>query len=344
MEAIRYSSPARIYQRFLEEELGQLLSSQLSEGQSGRQLSGQASHSDRQLQPLDGQSAQTSGQAAHPHEEPQPGHAQQRTAASWQQADQAFVIPQFNNLQLPHSSQRTAANSITGNREPYSQAASDSAYLAKLGNRHVRAQLTNPKPQAYAAQHRRQLKSTEILSQSRATLQPPLDTKSVQSNASVHQDSSQDCNISAAGQTAVNPTQLCHQQHGGRPEPVTHHTKGTTADFDGLRGNTEEQVAAVNRRRAGGTRLDEDFLQLKRVFGSSRGSSPQRRHLLLHNRFALFGSDSSSSEDEESSALVNKQAPRCSAGIVCCIVCQAQAPLDVWFGHWKNMNYSPTPA
>ncbi len=175
--------------------------------------------------------------------------------------------------------------------------------------------------------------SAEILSQPRATLQPQLEAEFVQSNASVHQDSRQDRNISAAGQTAVKPTQLCHQQPGGAPEPVTHHAKGTTADFDGLRGNTEGQVAAVDRRRAGGTRLDEDFLQLKRVFGSSRGSSPQRRHLLLHNRLALFDSDSSSIEDEELSTLVNKQSTRCSAGIVCYIVCQAQAPLDVWFGH-----------
>ncbi|KAL0051782.1 hypothetical protein WJX82_002051 [Trebouxia sp. C0006] len=84
------------------------------------------------------------------------------------------------------------------------------------------------------------------------------------------------------------------------------HAKGTTVDFDGLRGNTEGQVAAVNRRRAGGTRLDEDFLQLKRVFGSSRGSSPQRGPLLLYNRLALFDSDSSSSEDEEPSTLLER--------------------------------------
>jgi len=147
----------------------------------------------------------------------------------------------------------------------------------------------------------------------------------VQSNASVHQESSQDCTIPAAGHAAVKPIQLCHQQPGGKPEPVTDHAKGTTVDFDGLRGNTEGQVAAVNRRRAGGTRLDEDFLQLKRVFGSSRGSSPQRGPLLLYNRLALFDSDSSSSEDEEPSTLVSKQSPRCSARIV--------SPLCVWHRH-----------
>jgi len=318
--------------------LGQLLNSQLSKGQSGRQLSGQASHPERQLQTLDGQSAPTSGQAAHPLEGPQPGHAaQQSTAASWQQAHQAFATQQSNPMQAPHSVQHTAANSVTGNREVCSQAASDSAYLTKLGNRHVGAQLTHSKPQMYAAQHRRQSQSSEILSRSRATLQPKPEAKSVQSNASVHHNSSQDRIISAAGQTAVKPTQLRHQQHGGPPEPVTQHAKGTTADFDGLKGNTEGQIAAVNRRRAGGTRLDEDLLQLKRVFGSSRGSSPQRGPLLLYNRLALFDSDSSSSEDEESSTMVSKQSPHCSAGSVCCIVCQAEAPLDAWFGTFRCM-------
>jgi hypothetical protein len=302
--------------------LGQLLNSQLSKGQVGRQLSGQASQPDRQLHRLDGQSATISGQAAHPHEGPQPGHAQRSTAASGQQANQAFDIRQSNPMQSPHSLQHTAADSVSGDREPSSQAVSDSAYLAKLGNRHVEAQLTNPKPQAYAGRHRRQPKSTEILSQPGAMLQPRWEAKSVQSNASVHQDSRQDCNTSAAGQTSVKPAQLCHQQSVGRPEPVTHHAKGTTADFDGLRGNTEGQVAAVNRRKAGGTRLDEDLLQLKRVFGSSRGSSPQRRHVLLHNRLALFDSDSSSSEDEEPSTLVNKQPTCYSAGIMCSVACQ----------------------
>ena len=296
----------------------------MSKGQSGRQLSGQASHPDRQLQRLDGQSAPISGQAAHPHKGPQPGQAQRSTAASWQQADQAFVIQQSKPEQPPHSLQHTAADSVTGNREPCSQAVSDSAYLAKLGNRHARAQLTNPRPQAYVAQHRRQSKPSEISSQLRAMLQPQSEAKYVQRTLvdPVHQDSSEESNISAAGHTAVKPTQLCHQQPGGRPEPVTHHAKVTTADFNGLRGNTEGQVAAVHRRKAGGTRLDEDLQQLKRVLGSSRGSSPQRRPLLLHNRLALFDSDSSSSEDEEPSTLVNKQSTCYSAGIMCSVACQ----------------------
>ncbi|DBA87369.1 TPA: hypothetical protein ACH3X1_004414 [Trebouxia sp. C0004] len=301
-EAIR--PPARRYQRCLQEELGQLLNSQLSNGQPGRQLSGQAGHPDRQLQRLDGQHTPISGQAAHPHEGPQPGHAQRSTAASWQQADQAFATQLSNPVQPPHSLQHTAADSVTGNREPCSQAASDSAYLTKLGSRHAGAQLTDPKPQAYGSQHRRQLKSSEIFSQPKAMLQSQSEAKSVQSNASVHQASSQDCIISAAGQTAVKPTQLCHQQPGGRPETVTHHAKETKADFDGLRGNTEGQVAAVSRRRASGIRLDEDLIQLKRVFPGSRGSSPRRRHLLLHNRLAPFDSNSSSSEDEEPSTPV----------------------------------------
>ena len=219
-------------------------------------------------------------------------------------------------MQPPHTLQHTAADSVTGNRDSCSQAVSDSAYLAKLGNRHVGAQLTDPKPHAYAAQHRRQSKSTEISSQPRATQQPHLESTSVHSNAAVNQGSSQDRKILTAGQTAVKAIQLCHQQHGGPPEPVTQHAKGTTADFDGLKGNTEGQIAAVNRRRAGATRLDEDFLQLHRVFGSSRGSSPQRGPLLLYNRLALLDSDSSSSEDEEPSTLVSKQSPRCSARIV----------------------------
>ncbi len=235
-------------------------------------------------------------------------------------------------MQPPRSLQHTAADSVTSNIDSRSQAASHSAYLAKLGNRYAGTQLTHSKPQMYDAQHRRQSKSAEPSSQPRARLQPQSGEKSVQRSASVHQESSQDPKISAAGQTAVIPTQPCHQQPEGDPEPVAHHAKGTTADVDRLKGNTKGQVAAVDRRRAGGTRLDEDFLQLKRVFGSSRGSSPQRRHLLLHNRLALFDSDSSSSEDEEPFTLVKKHSPRCSAGIVCCSVCPPYAPLDIRFG------------
>ncbi|KAL0022782.1 hypothetical protein WJX79_006312 [Trebouxia sp. C0005] len=87
------------------------------------------------------------------------------------------------------ASEEAIRRSSPARREQCIQAVSDSAYLAKLGDRHVEAQLTNPKPLAYAAQHRTESNSTEVLSQPRATLQPQLEAKSVQSNASVHQDS-----------------------------------------------------------------------------------------------------------------------------------------------------------
>ena len=296
------ASSACRYQRFLEEELGQLLQSQMSQGQSGRHLSGQAIHNNRQPCHIGGL---VSGQAWEPHGQLLLSVSQsQRAAVPLQQAD-----PSLANKHVSDPSycvdvvlaSRVPNSGLHSQQKSHSQRVSDSAYLAKLEYPLKGSQLDDRRPQLHARQHRGQSKSAEVTARSVPKSQS--EVQSNQSSITVSRMHGQPCEIAL---THKGRKEL--QQIGvGRQGPV----KGALAGTHGLRGEFKGQAADTERHKAcseghrtSGNRMEEDVVQLRHVLGHSRGCSPQRRQLLLHRRFSLFDSDSSSSEDEEDSQQV----------------------------------------
>ena len=103
--------------------------------------------------------------------------------------------------------------------------------------------------------------------------------------------------VSTEAETAL-ASETC-QKPAGAQEPVAQEAEGPTADAKGPTADAKGPTADAKEHPWGTKRPVEDMIQLSRhVLSGSRIVSPQQRQLLLHSRFALFDSDSSSSEDE----------------------------------------------
>ena len=325
LERPRSVSSACRYQRFLEQELGQLLQSQVSLGQSGRHLSGQVIQNNRQPCQigglLSGQATQNnrqpcplsglvSGQAGELHEQLlQSALQRQGAAAPLQQADLSLANKQVSDPSLCVGgvlASRVSSSGLHSQQKSRSQRVSDSAYLAKWEYTCKGSQLDDRQPQLHARQHRGQSKSAEVMT--RSTPKSQSEVQSAQSSNAVSQVHLQPCEIARTNgeHTDVKLIRVYHQEPDGTPEPPRHSVTGAMLGAHGLRGDSKGQAANSERHkvcnegpRAGSKRMEEGVVQLRRALGHSRGCSPQRRQLLLHRRFSLFDSDSSSSEDEE---------------------------------------------
>ena len=239
----RASSPTSRYQRFLEEELGQLLHSQGFEGQS-QQQEGQPHQTDRRPQHVDGKHRHGSRQ-----------------------------------LQQSGSQGRVMSDSKTmSNWHTY-----------RSGNMAAESCLTH-QPLSHGPRGRRPVRSSETAAQ--PSLQHAMSAaESLQSAQRPKQQLSQPHDtVSTEAETAL-ASETC-QKPAGAQEPVAQEAEGPTRDAKG-------PTADAKGHPWGTKRPIEDMIQLSgHGLSGSRTVSPERRQLLLHSKFALFDSDSSSSEDE----------------------------------------------